>query len=167
MFMINLIEFNKKFYPEFQANGNASQFAIPFALQICEGKGVDIGSGTNSDWFFPNAIPIDKEIKSDSYHAMNIPSDLDYVYSSHCLEHLDSWIEAIEYWTKQLKIGGVLFLYLPHYSQEYWRPWNNRKHKHIIEGEHIYDLMVNLDYNKIYKSEVDLNNSFIIFGEKS
>jgi hypothetical protein len=27
-----------------------------------------------------------------------------------------------------LNENGTLFLYLPDYSQEYWRPWNNKKH---------------------------------------
>lgn len=41
--MIETIEFQKKWYPKFQTEGNASQFAIPFALHVCKGLGYDIG----------------------------------------------------------------------------------------------------------------------------
>jgi predicted SAM-dependent methyltransferase len=52
-----------------------------------------------------------------------LPDELvDYIYSSHCLEHVDNWIETLEYWIKNLKDGGILFLYLPDFSQKYWRP---------------------------------------------
>ena len=72
----------------------------------------------------------------------------------------------MDYWYDNLKNGGVLFLYLPDYSQEYWRPWNNRKHLNIFTPQIIEDYMINKGYSNIYKSEIDLNNSFMIFGEK-
>jgi hypothetical protein len=40
---MNTITFNGQQYPEFQAKGNASQFAIPFAKHFCKGEGYDIG----------------------------------------------------------------------------------------------------------------------------
>lgn len=165
--MIDIIKFNDKVYPKFQSEGNASQFAIPYAKHVCKGEGVDVGCGTNPEWWFPNATPIDIQIK-DEYHAFELPSmNYDFIYSSHCLEHLNKWYEAVEYWTKCLKKnGGVLFLYLPDYSQEYWRPWNNRKHKSIIDKKYIHDLMIHLEYKNIFCSDTDLNNSFMIFGER-
>ena len=92
--------------------------------------------------------------------------DLDYIFSSHCLEHVDRWVDAMDYWYSKLKIGGVLFLYLPDYSQEYWRPWNNRKHVNIFTPQIIEDYMLNRGYRSIFKSGIDLNNAFMIIGEK-
>jgi len=156
-----------KIYPKFQAEGNASQFSIPYAKHVCKGEGVDIGCGANKDWWFPNATPIDIDLE-DEYHAMNLPNiDYDYIYSSHCLEHLTMWHDAVEYWTTCLKSYGVLFLYLPDYSQTYWRPWNNRKHKSIIRKDEIKDLLTHLNYFNIFISETDLNNSFMIMGNKN
>ena len=40
---MDLIAFKGDQYPLFQTQGNASQFAIPFALHFCRGKGYDIG----------------------------------------------------------------------------------------------------------------------------
>jgi hypothetical protein len=59
-----------------------------------------------------------------------------------------------------------LFLYLPDYSQEYWRPWNNRKHKNIFSQQIIKDYLLQRGYKNIFISGVDLNNSFMVMCEK-
>lgn len=162
--MIKTIDFNGKEYPRFQAEGNAAQYAIPFAKQVCIGKGYDIGCG-KLDWKLEGAIPIDPKIDS-KFDANNLPNgEVDYIFSSHCLEHILNWDDTLDYWTTKLKVGGVLFLYLPHYSQEYWRPWNNKKHKHIFTPEIISDYMKGR-YKNVFISERDLNNSFMVMGEK-
>jgi len=162
--MIETIKFKEQEYPKFQSEGFASQFAIPYAKHACKGIGVDVGCN-RIEWCFPGANPIDPLI--NGLDALNIPFDnLDYVFSSHCLEHLYDWVDVLDYWTLKLKKGGVLFLYLPDYSQEYWRPWNNRKHINIFSQQIIYDYMTDKGYKNIIYSGVDLNNSFMIFGEK-
>lgn len=153
-------------YPAFQAEGNAAQFAIPFAKQVCSGTGYDIGC-SREEWSFPGAILIDESFE-DEYHALNLPDpQVDYIFSSHCLEHIDSWVSVMDYWYSKLVPGGVLFLYLPHYSQVYWRPWNNRKHKHSFTMPLIRDYMTAKGYTNVFGSETDLNNSFMVVGEKA
>jgi len=162
---MNVISYNNKIYPAHQAEGNASQFAIPYALHYCQGKGFDIGC-MKKEWSFPGSIPIDIDF-DDDFHATNLPSkEVDYIYSSHCLEHIENWVETLEYWYETLKSGGVLFLYLPDYSQEYWRPWNNKKHKNIFTSQIIKDWMKHKGFKNIFNSETDLNNSLMIVGEK-
>ena len=151
-------------YPEFQSVGNASQFAIPFAKHVCTGTGVDIGCN-REEWKFPGAYAVDPSI--NDYDALNFPYDnLDYVFSSHCLEHISNWVDVLEYWTSKLKSGGTLFLYLPDYSQTYWRPWHNRKHVNIFTPDILADYMIARGYTNIFKSGVDLNNAFMVMGEK-
>lgn len=165
--MIETIIYKNKKYPKFQSEGNAAQFAIPYAKHICKGKGVDVGCN-RLDWSFPNSIPVDPAIDSQ-YDALNFPIEadkLDYIFSSHCLEHLYNWVDVLDYWTNKLVSGGVLFLYLPDYSQEYWKPWNNRKHLNIFTSEIIFDYMNDNGYKNIFKSGVDLNNAFMVVGEK-
>lgn len=91
----------------------------------------------------------------------------DYIFSSHCLEHVNDWVGTLEYWTKAIKSGGVLFLYLPDFSQEYWRPWNNRKHLHSFTPELLTAWFESNGYIKVFCSGIDLNNSFMIMGEKA
>jgi predicted SAM-dependent methyltransferase len=161
---MELIYFKNQTYPKFQSEGNAAQFAIPYAKHFCKGTGVDIGCN-REEWMFPGALPIDPTI--NEYDALNFPySDLDYIFSSHCLEHLYDWVDVLDYWTSKLRVGGVLFLYLPDYSQEYWKPWNNRKHKNIFTPEIISDYMKDNGYKNIFASGVDINNAFMIVGEK-
>jgi len=163
--MIETIQYNNKTYPKHQALGNASQFAIPYAKHYCNGIGYDIGC-MKKEWAFPNAIPIDLSFL-DEYHALNLPEkDVDYIFSSHCLEHIHEWVDVLEYWYNILKIGGVLFLYLPHFNQEYWKPWNNRKHFNIFTSEIISDWMKNKGFINIFIGERDLNDSFMVVGEK-
>jgi predicted SAM-dependent methyltransferase len=162
--MISTINYKGNVYPEFQTQGNAAQFAIPYAKHVCIGTGVDIGCN-REEWKFPGADAIDPVI--NDYHALNFPHDnLDYIFSSHCLEHLPDWVDVLDYWTAKLKSGGTLFLYLPDYSQTYWRPWNNRKHINIFTPNIIADYMQDCGYTNIFKSEVDLNNAFMVMGEK-
>lgn len=163
--MIETIKFKNLEYPLFQSQGFAAQYAIPFAKHVCKGVGIDVGCNRD-EWKFPSAIPVDPAI--NSFDALNFPCEnLDYIFSSHCLEHIPNWVEVLDYWTKKLKLGGVLFLYLPDYSQEYWRPWNNKKHLNAFNSNIIYDYMKDNNYINIFKSEVDLFSSFMIFGEKS
>ena len=160
------LEYKGDLYPEFQAQGNASQFAIPFAKHFCKGVGYDIGC-CKKEWSFPGSTPIDLDF-NDPYDANNLPAfQVDYIFSSHCLEHVDDWVDTLFYWTKKIRDGGVLFLYLPHYDQKYWRPWNNRKHKHAFVPQTIVDFMGENGYTNIFSSQRDLNHSFIVVGEKN
>jgi SAM-dependent methyltransferase len=163
--MIKTISFKDKAYPLFQTYGNAAQFAIPYAKHVCHGYGVDVGC-MKPEWAFPNAKLVDP-LLDGGYHALDFPyENLDYIFSSHCLEHIERWVDVMDYWYGKLREGGVLFLYLPDYSQEYWRPWHNRKHVNIFTPTIIEDYMRDRGYGNIFKSGVDLNNAFMIFGEK-
>lgn len=163
---LKTITFDGLEYPKFQAEGNAAQYAIPFAKHLCKGYGVDVGC-MKKEWAFPGAIPIDKAF-DDEYDAFQLPpGQFDYVFSSHCLEHLENWVEALDYWIQKLKPGGVLFLYLPHYKQAYWRPWNNRKHLHVLSPEILEDYLLNTSMcRSIFTTGYDLNFSFYAVAEK-
>lgn len=162
---MEVIEFKENTYPKFQSLGNASQFSIPFALHFCSGHGYDIGF-CKEEWKLPNARGIDLSL-DDGYNANHLPEDLvDYIYSSHCLEHVDHWTNTLEYWISKIKEGGILFLYLPDFSQKYWRPWNNRKHNHCFIPEIIHEFLIEHNMKNIFISGIDLNNSFMVVCEK-
>ena len=164
--MIETIDYNYEKYPKYNAMGNASQFAIPFALHVCKGQGYDIGY-CKEEWKYPGAQGID-EADNNEWHAMNLPKKgVDYIYSSHCLEHLPNWVDALDYWIDHLAIGGTLFLYLPHKDQSYWLPWNNRKHVHALDEEVIEKYLWSRDdMDNIFVSQRDLNWSFMVMAEK-
>lgn len=163
---IETIEFNGDDYPVFQSLGFSSQFAFPFAEKLCKGTGYDIGY-SKQEWMLPGAIGIEPAITPE-FHATNLPKmSVDFIFSSHCLEHTPDWVAALDHWSTRLHPGGVLFLYLPHYSQKYWRSWSNRKHIHNLSPEVIRDyLMARGSWTKIKVTGEDLNNSFYAIAEK-
>lgn len=166
--MIQTIDFENIPYPAFQATGNAARFCRAFALEVLKGQGLDIGY-SNPDWKFPGAIGIEPSIDF-TYDAMNLPDGtFDYIHSSHMAEHFKGNLATLfDYWTSKLKKGGVLFLYLPDYSQRYWRFWNNRKHVHSLSPDIIQDYLFSSgSYKNIFVSGVDLNNSFVAMGERT
>lgn len=159
------IEFNDKKYFDFQAEGNAARWIMPFARRLCIGRGYDIGC-SKIQWALPGAIPIDLDF-DDSWDAMNLPEfEMDYIFSSHCLEHIPDWVGVLKYWETVLKPGGVLFLYLPHYDQEYWRPWNNRKHVNIMDATQISECLEAIGFQNTRATGIDLNHSFTVYAEK-
>lgn len=168
--MIDIIEYKGEVYPKFQSEGFAAKYAIPFAQEVCSGEGYDIGCN-RLEWAYKDkegksAIPIDPVI-DPTFDAYKLPvGRVDYVFSSHATEHFPDWVKALDYWQEKLKRGGTLFLYLPDFSQHYWRVWNNRKHIHTFTPEILRAYLEDRGWQKIFVSGVDLNNSFIAMAEK-
>lgn len=162
-------DYKNNTYPDYIKNGNHAQYILPVAKQVCKGHGVDIGYG-KEEWAFPLAFMVDSKNEAPFNDALKLPfSDnyLDFVFSSHCLEHIPDYYAALTEWVRVIKPGGIIFLYLPDVKCEYWRPANNRKHLHILYPEDIkYDLE-SLNIENVIYSGVDLAYSFAIFGRKN
>lgn len=168
--MIETITHNNNRYPKFQSTGNAARFCRPFAQEVCKGYGIDIGCN-RKEWAYVDACGVPAlmcdPVLGDQCEAMKLPpGKFDYVHSSHSIEHYPNWVDALDYWFTKLKVGGVLFLYLPDYSQQYWRCWSNRKHIHTFTPQIIGDYLVDRGWTNIFVSGVDLNNSFMAMAEK-
>lgn len=163
-----LFEYKNQLYPEYLKHGNAMQFIEPIAKQFCIGKGIDVGA---SQWPFPGAIPVELKDGGDAYELPEWygvdGKGWDYIFSSHCLEHLNNPVAAIEHWETRLRSGGVLFLYLPHPDQKYWRPQNCRKHLHLFWPDDTAQMLRDLGFVDVIHSERDLNWSFAVVGFKA
>ncbi len=165
--MVELIHFQNEKYFKFQSEGFAAQFVFPFAEKICKGKGVDVGFH-RTEWILKGSIGIDPII-NPQWNAKNFPdfcNELDYIFSSHCLEHIPDWVDVLNYWDSRIKNGGVIFLYLPDYSQKYWRAWNNRKHVSVLSSQILKDYFEDKGYH-VFNTGVDLNNSFSVVAIKN
>lgn len=110
-----------KFYPDYLTVGGASHAIFREALKYCQGIGIDIGAGL---WPLPGAIPVDIQRGLGLQNRVSDFRDrsLDYVFSSHCLEHIKEYRQALIEWTTKLRAGGILFLYLPHPGCAIWHP---------------------------------------------
>lgn len=157
-----IFEYRGALFPEYLKGGNACQFITPAAKQFCTGIGLDVGAGR---WPLPGAIPVDAK---DGRDAMSLPvGEFDYVFSSHCLEHLANPIAALEHWASRLKAGGVLFLYLPHPEMTYWKPQNCRKHLHSWAPAAMAEIVRDLGFVNVIHSDRDLAWSFAVVGFKN
>lgn len=162
----NTINFQYQQVPEFVTQGFHSQYIFPVAEKICKGKGLDIGC-KKKEWAFPGATPIDIDLE-DEWDAYNLPDEqYDYIFSSHCLEHLENEWDVVSYWHSKLKRNGVLFLYLPHPDCLYWQPnrMPTKLHKHSLTPYTMHNLM-SYYFQNIFYSERDLAFSFAIYGYK-
>lgn len=154
-----IFEYNGRLYPEFIKFGNGCQYVTPIAMQFCTGQGLDVGAGR---WPLPGAIPVELAEGGD---AMELPhGQFDFVFSSHCLEHLVNPVAALEHWRSRIRPGGVLFLYLPHPDMEYWLPQNCRKHLHSWQPEAMAKIVADLGFKFVIHSERDLAYGFSVVG---
>jgi SAM-dependent methyltransferase len=145
--------FRGELYPESLTGGNAAAFIEETAKLYCHGKGLDIGPGK---WPLKGAISVENGNDQNAYNLDRFEDNsLDFVFSSHCLEHLKRWEDALSVWIRKLKAGGILFLYLPHESMKMWRPggpWARHHHVWIPTVEKIHPFLKQngmeiLDYN--------------------
>jgi SAM-dependent methyltransferase len=89
----------------------------------------------------------------------------DYVYSSHCLEHVPHPFETLKKWLGLLKKDGLVVLYLPH--ADYYLV-HNPEHLQKFVPKDIEDMLVKLGC-EILCSEIDLGYdrySFLVVGQK-
>lgn len=155
----SLFSYKNKTYPEYLKQGNACQYITPIAKKFCIGKGLDIGAGK---WPLPDAIPHEL---SNGNRAEELPKKkYDYIFSSHCLEHVKNPIKTLEHWKSRIKTDGVLFLYLPHPDMEYWLPQNCRKHLHTWRPEDMAKILEDLGFTNVLYSERDLAWGYAVVG---
>lgn len=110
-----------------------------FAARYLVGDGVDIGGRPDPlsiyREFFPGITSVrvwDME-DGDAQLMQGVADDtFDFVFSSHCLEHLHDPLEGICNWFRVLKPGGHLVITIPDedlYEQGVWPSTHNRDHK--------------------------------------
>ncbi|MDH5452681.1 MAG: methyltransferase domain-containing protein [Paracoccaceae bacterium] len=116
--------------PQGNEAGKIKHLIVPYT----RGQGLDLGCGP---WkAYPHFISVDNfdewrglewapDVRGDCTDlSMFADASLDFVFSSHLLEHLDNTEAALAAWWRVIKPGGHLVLYLPH------------KHHYPNIGEH-------------------------------
>lgn len=134
---------SSKYYSDHIKQGAAIEGVKYLAQKYCKGKGVDIGA---SEWSLDGAKPIEDNKEENAYNILEKDDSLDYVFSSHLLEHLSEPHKAIDVWRKKLKSGGILFLYLPHPSCHMWKKNNLKYHIWNPDPYFLEELFDNSDY---------------------
>jgi SAM-dependent methyltransferase len=78
---------------------------------ILQGNGLDIGCGT--DPITPEVRRFDLEDGDANEITNHVHEQFDFVYSSHCLEHMHNPRHALAGWWKLVKPGGHLLFIVP------------------------------------------------------
>ncbi len=162
------------------AQCNESKKIVWEVAKYLRGRGVDLGAGDFK--VLPHVISVDNgnhqqfgftlppDVKSDCEKLDIFASQsLDFVYSSHLLEHIEDTAATLKEWWRLLKQGGYMVLYLPHkaFYPNIGEFGANPDHKHDFLPEDIigkmpdgWDLVENQDRNE------DEEYSFLLVFKK-
>jgi SAM-dependent methyltransferase len=102
----------------------------PLEASVLQGDGIDIGCG--DDPVFPDVERFDCEQGDANHIGRYVDRQFDFVYASHCLEHMIDARAAITQWWALVRPGGVLFLIVPDedlYEQGFCPSRFNADHK--------------------------------------
>lgn len=105
-------------------------FWSDFEFSILKGDGIDIGCGP--DPVFPDVKKFDAQDGDANHITRHVKGDFDYVYSSHCLEHMNDASQALAEWWKLVRPGGYLYFTVPDedlYEQGFFPSIGNSTHK--------------------------------------
>lgn len=110
-----------------------------FATRYFVGNGIDVGGGPDSLALYAALFPMATNIviydapQGDAQKLANVDDNsFDFLFSSHCLEHVRDAAEALANWIRVVKRGSHLVIAVPDedlYEQGVWPSTFNNDHK--------------------------------------
>lgn len=110
-----------------------------FATRYFVGDGIDVGGGMDSLALYCEFFPLVRRIlvydqeQGDAQYLDNVAdAGCDFLYSSHCLEHVRDPRQALANWIRVVRPGGHLVVSVPDedlYEQGVWPSTFNSDHK--------------------------------------
>lgn len=110
-----------------------------FATRYFVGYGLDVGGGRDSLALYTELFPLISKVvvydrpQGDAQKLDNVDDQsFDFLFSSHCLEHVRDPAEALGNWIRVVKRGGHLVINVPDedlYEQRVWPSTFNTDHK--------------------------------------
>lgn len=121
-------------------------------VEYTRGRGLDLGCGQFKA--FPHFTGVDNghhwgmkgvDVHVDTCEDLSIfaSQSMDFIFSSHLLEHIVNTKAALKEWMRVLKVGGRLVLYLPHkeHYPNVGEKGANPDHKHDFMPDDIVEVM--------------------------
>lgn len=102
-------------------------------------NGIDLGCSYRKKYPFAVGIDLDREKGKVPDLIWNIEQELpfrdntlDYIISSHIIEHLENPVKTIREWIAKLKVGGILVFVVPdtNFTPKIGTPNADKTHKH-------------------------------------
>jgi len=135
--------------------GQESRKIVWEVAPFLRGRGLDLGAGSFK--VLPHVISVDNghhemfghhiqpDVKVQTAEKLDVfaSRSMDFVFSSHLLEHIEDYKAALKEWWRVVKDGGYLILYLPHkeFYPNVGQPGANPDHKHDFLPVDIQDAM--------------------------
>jgi predicted SAM-dependent methyltransferase len=147
--------------PDLFCGGREVDKCRPRLIKYCKGSGLDVGCGglhtdrhhDTENKIHPLAIGVDLTQTNLVGKADNLywfkDEVLDYIFSSHLLEHMPDMEKTLKEWLRVLKPGGYIVLYLPlqGYYPDVGQPGANSDHKHNLTPNVLLDIFIKNCYN--------------------
>lgn len=137
------------------SKGNESSKIRWEIVPYTKGRGLDLGCGPNKA--FPHFIGVDNchheqfgyqikpDFKVETCEKLDAfaSQSMDFVFSSHLIEHIENHKAALKEWWRLIKVGGYMVLYYPHkdFYPNIGTPGSNPDHKHDFMPQDIIDVM--------------------------
>ncbi len=113
-----------------------------FVRRYFRGRGVDIGGAPDPLALYKELFPLVEDIRTwdlddgDAQFMAGVADDsFDFVFSSHCLEHLNDPAEGLRNWLRVVKPNGYVVFAIPEedlYEQGVFPSTFNRDHKNTF-----------------------------------
>lgn len=110
-----------------------------FVRKYFTGDGIDVGGKPDPLKLYTEFFPLIRSVRTwdwedgDAQYMHGVPDDsVDFVHSSHCLEHLVDPAEGLRHWLRVLRPGGHIIVTIPDedmYEQGVFPSTYNRDHK--------------------------------------
>lgn len=112
------------------------------------GVGIDIGAGDDPLFIPEGPVEVWDWDQGDANMMEGAPRDYyDFVFSSHCLEHMVNVERALTVWTSLLKRGGHLFVVIPDYKLYEKCQWPSK-----FNGDHKFTFSMDISRKDVNRS---------------
>lgn len=153
------ITWRSKLQPIRSALERENPFTGPLIARYCVGRGIEVGPGLKPYGPTGRTVMLERfalrlgtptvtDVVADGVALPVQPCSMDFVISSHMLEHHPDPLAVLHEWTCALRPGGVLALILPH-ADRTWdrgRPMSDLAHLQTVHGRpHDPDAPINWD----------------------
>ena len=163
--------------------GNESKKVVWEVAPYLRGRGLDIGAGDFK--VLPHVISVDNchhntfgyNIRPDIFVqtaadlSVFASQSMDFIYSSHLLEHMEDPAATLKEWYRVVKPGGYLILYLPHedHYPKIGEDGANPDHKFNLNNQLVHKWMEDLPAWDLVEDQVrslDKEYSFLQIYKK-
>lgn len=138
-----------------------------FFDKYMQGKGIDVGAGTDPvTWEADTWDLYESGMTQEASKIDRADETYDWVYSSHCLEHVPNREASLKEWWRILKHGGNLIISVPHrdlYEKKERPPsrWNMEHHVFFVPQKHLFSDVLGLQ--QLIQETLNVTNEDILY----